>query len=167
MPQFDRDLIAKRIKSIRIQQNLSQEKFGQLFTPPVNKSVVSRWESGGSLPSEENLITLANIANVTIDSIYRTDKFQSQFSGRNLKMKRKALDLSKKDLAKLVDLTKDDIKAIEAGESDPDDELLHRFHDELVTNLNDFKSDKKLSQEDITGRLNRIEEKLNYIIEHL
>lgn len=167
MSRFDRDLTAKRIKSIRTQKGLSQEKFGQLFTPPINKSIVSRWESGSNLPSEEHLIALSEIGHVTIDSLYRTQDFQDEFTGENLKRKRQNLNLSKKVLGKLVGVSKKDIKKIEQEDDVPDDELAHKLYDELVTHQNDFKSTEELSNQEISDQLNRIEEKLNYIIANL
>lgn len=56
----------QRVKEIRKKSGRSQEKFGQLFDPPAPKSVVSRWEHGGT-PNSNRLLQLANIGQVSTD----------------------------------------------------------------------------------------------------
>ncbi|GET14249.1 transcriptional regulator [Ligilactobacillus agilis] len=61
--------IGLRIKKIRKSQNKTLEEFGKLFSPPASKSIVSRWESGKSIPSVERLQKLSQIAKCSIDDI--------------------------------------------------------------------------------------------------
>lgn len=58
--------LGKRIKAIRKKLGKNQEEFGAMFTPPAPKSVVSRWEHGGS-PNKKRLAEIADIGNVSVD----------------------------------------------------------------------------------------------------
>lgn len=60
--------IGKRIKALRTQKGMTMQKFGELFDPPASKSIVSRWESGKSVPSNERIKTISN--NLKISTQY-------------------------------------------------------------------------------------------------
>lgn len=60
-------IIGSRIKEIRLQSGLTLEKFGKLFSPPVDKSLVSRWEKGINLPNNDRIKRIAEIGKVSID----------------------------------------------------------------------------------------------------
>lgn len=59
--------IGKRIKEIRNENELSQEKFGKLLS--VSQDTVSLWENGKSIPTTEILIALATQFDVSVDYI--------------------------------------------------------------------------------------------------
>ena len=59
--------IGKRIKEIRLEQGLSQEKFGKILS--VSQDTVSLWEKGKSLPVTELLIAIATKFDVSVDYI--------------------------------------------------------------------------------------------------
>ena len=59
--------IGKRIKEIRIEKNLSQQKFGALLS--VSQDTVSLWENGKSVPTAEFLIAIAKQFDVSVDYI--------------------------------------------------------------------------------------------------
>ena len=59
--------IGKRIKEIRIEHGLSQQKFGALLS--VSQDTVSLWEKGKSVPTTEFLIALAKQFEVSVDYI--------------------------------------------------------------------------------------------------
>ena len=59
--------IGKRIKEIRLEQGLSQEKFGKILS--VSQDTVSLWEKGKSLPMTELLIAIATKFDVSVDYI--------------------------------------------------------------------------------------------------
>lgn len=61
----DNLMVAQRIKSIRRSNRLTMEQFGELFG--ANKSVVQRWESAHSMPSNKRLKQIAEYAGVTVD----------------------------------------------------------------------------------------------------
>ena len=59
--------IGKRIKEIRTDNGLSQEKFGQTLS--VSQDTISLWEKGKSVPTTEFLIAIARQFNVSVDYI--------------------------------------------------------------------------------------------------
>ena len=59
--------IGKRIKEIRTENGLSQEKFGALLS--VSQDTVSLWEKGKSIPTAEFLIAMAVQFDVSVDYI--------------------------------------------------------------------------------------------------
>lgn len=61
------DCIANRIKEIRQEQGLSQQKFGEALS--VSQDTVSLWEKGKSLPTTEFIIAIAKTFNVSADYI--------------------------------------------------------------------------------------------------
>lgn len=59
--------IGKRVKEIRIEHGLSQQKFGELLS--VSQDTISLWENGKSLPTTEFLIAIAKQFDVSADYI--------------------------------------------------------------------------------------------------
>ena len=59
--------IGKRIKEIRIENKLSQQKFGEILS--VSQDTISLWEKGKSAPTTEFLIEIAVIFKVSVDYI--------------------------------------------------------------------------------------------------
>jgi len=64
---MDMEQIGKRIKEIRTEQGLSQQKFGELLS--VSQDTVSLWENGKSVPTPEILIAIATQFEVSVDYI--------------------------------------------------------------------------------------------------
>lgn len=61
------NIIGKRIKEIRTEKNLSQEKFGNMLS--VSQDTISLWEKGKSVPTTEFLIAIAKTFDVSVDYI--------------------------------------------------------------------------------------------------
>ena len=59
--------IGKRIKEIRTDNGLSQQKFGAVLA--VSQDTVSLWEKGKSVPTTEFLIAIAKQFDVSTDYI--------------------------------------------------------------------------------------------------
>ena len=59
--------IGGRIKQIRIAKGLTMEEFGKIFDPPANKSLVSKWENGKSLPNNDRLKKITEIGNISME----------------------------------------------------------------------------------------------------
>ena len=59
--------IAERIKELRVENGLSQQKLGMELS--VSQDTISLWENGKSLPSVELLIAIAKYFNVSTDYI--------------------------------------------------------------------------------------------------
>ncbi|MFI3617005.1 helix-turn-helix domain-containing protein [Enterococcus avium] len=55
MNAAEKSEIGKRIKAIRTKHGMTLEKFGEIFEPTASKSIVSRWESGKSVPSNDRI----------------------------------------------------------------------------------------------------------------
>lgn len=61
--------LANRIKLIRLSKGLSQEQFGELFSPVAARSIVSRWESGNSVPNAERLKKIASLGGISVEEL--------------------------------------------------------------------------------------------------
>ena len=59
--------IGKRIKEIRVEHGLSQQKFGELLS--VSQDTVSLWEKGKSVPTTEFLVAISQQFDVSTDYI--------------------------------------------------------------------------------------------------
>ena len=59
--------VGKRIKEIRVESGLSQERFGNALS--VSQDTVSLWEKGKSVPTAEYLIAIAKQFDVSADYI--------------------------------------------------------------------------------------------------
>lgn len=59
--------IGNRIKEIRLEHGLSQQKFGELLS--VSQDTVSLWEKGKSVPVTELLIEIAIKFDLSVDYI--------------------------------------------------------------------------------------------------
>lgn len=57
----------KRIKHFRINQDLTQEQFGELFG--VSKAVVNNWEHNRNRPNKNNLKKIADYTGTTPDDL--------------------------------------------------------------------------------------------------
>lgn len=66
--------LGKNIQKLRKENNLSQEQLAQKCN--VSRQTISRWESDEVLPDTNNLITLAKLFNVTLDSMVFDDNQQ-------------------------------------------------------------------------------------------
>lgn len=61
------DMVGERIKEIRIDNKLSQTKFGEMLN--VSQDTVSLWEKGKSYPSVEFLYKICLLFDVSADYI--------------------------------------------------------------------------------------------------
>ena len=59
--------IGKRIKEIRVEHGLSQQRFGELLS--VSQDTVSLWEKGKSVPTTEFLVAISQRFDVSTDYI--------------------------------------------------------------------------------------------------
>lgn len=66
--------LGKNIQKLRKENKLSQEQLGQKCN--VSRQTISRWESDEVLPDTNNLITLAKLFNVSLDSIVFDDEHE-------------------------------------------------------------------------------------------
>lgn len=66
--------IGYSIKLIRKQLGLTMEEFGKKFDPVASESIVSRWESGVSIPNNRRLKRIADLGNVTVADLIFDNK---------------------------------------------------------------------------------------------
>lgn len=66
--------IGERINLVRKNLGLTMEEFGELFSPPANKSNVSRWEKDKALPNNERLKEIAKIGNISVEELIYGDE---------------------------------------------------------------------------------------------
>ena len=50
------------------------EEFGELFDPPANKSIVSRWEKDVSVPNNRRMKRIAELGGVTVADLIIDNK---------------------------------------------------------------------------------------------
>jgi len=118
--KIDKNLIARNIKNTRLENGLNQEDFGKLFTPHADKSIVSRWERGKSVPSAERLKIIAKKANMSVRYFTTGKKMYS-------------------------DLTSDEKKELENEAKKYMQKEIDRKNQELYDSLSDEKSVTDLS----------------------
>lgn len=92
--------IGSRIKQVRLKNGKSQEDFGSLFDPPVNKTSVSRWESGKTLPTSKRLQKIAELGGVSVEYLINGVKLNVN-DFLNLVDKALNTPLNKKDYQRL------------------------------------------------------------------
>lgn len=63
--------LGEKIKSARKRCALSQEQLAQKLC--VSRSAVAKWETGKGMPDVENLVQLARLLNVSVDSLLSED----------------------------------------------------------------------------------------------
>ena len=65
--QIDKKAVGRRIRHIRFYKSLTLEGFGKLFG--ADKSNVSRWEAGVSLPNKERIKDICKVADITVSEL--------------------------------------------------------------------------------------------------
>lgn len=65
--EYNKKIIGKRIRTIRLEKGMTLEEFGKLFK--ATKSIVYRWENGTSLPNPERLKAIAKIGDTTVEEL--------------------------------------------------------------------------------------------------
>lgn len=63
----DVSTLSERIRSKRIEMNMTQEYVAEKIG--VSRQAISKWESGKSSPSTSNLISIANLFNISVDDL--------------------------------------------------------------------------------------------------
>lgn len=97
--KFDNQAIGQRIKNIRLEQKLTQEEFGKLFTPPAARPVVVNWEKGNYKPQKERLNKIAEMGNTTVEYLLtgvdpisgKTDRYYSEVPKKKFILKKSGI----------------------------------------------------------------------------
>jgi transcriptional regulator with XRE-family HTH domain len=61
--------LGDRIKRIRLSKGLNQSQFGESFEPAAARSIVSRWESGKSVPNAKRLRKIAELGGISVSEL--------------------------------------------------------------------------------------------------
>lgn len=69
MGEVNKKEVGQRIRGIRASLGETAEKFGERFDPVANRGLVSAWENGRYLPNNERLVTIADIADISVDEL--------------------------------------------------------------------------------------------------
>lgn len=68
---MENNKFGKILKELRISKNLTQSELGKQLN--CSYAAIAKWEAGTRDPSIDNLINLAKLFNVTIDSLVGMD----------------------------------------------------------------------------------------------
>lgn len=63
--------ISEKIKQIRNNEKLTQEQFAEKIS--VSRNAVAKWETNRGYPDIQNLITISEIFNISLDELIRED----------------------------------------------------------------------------------------------
>ena len=103
--EYNKKIIGKRIRTIRLEKGMTLEEFGKLFK--ATKSIVYRWENGTSLPNPERLKAIAKIGDTTVEELINVDIDYQNFKKLLIE---KDPDIKKLILSKLSDLPYENYK---------------------------------------------------------
>lgn len=88
--------VGNRIGSLRKERNMSQEDLASIVH--VSRQTVSKWETGDSLPDVYNAVALANLFNVSLDTLimgsrtrYTSSSYMVEIKDKRQKMNVKAM----------------------------------------------------------------------------
>ncbi|CAD5902399.1 helix-turn-helix domain-containing protein [Carnobacterium maltaromaticum] len=115
--------IGERIKTIRLSLGLSMEEFGKLFTPNVDKSLISRWEKEVNLPNNERIKRIAEIGKVSIDYL----KNGELTAGKIIKNWRLESKLSNPKFSILIGISKGYLSQLENDLVLPNHDLIRKI----------------------------------------
>lgn len=65
--EVDKKKLGQKIRSIRINNGLTMEEFGDLFG--TSKGTVNNWEKGRNSPNKRNIKKIANLAGIDVDDL--------------------------------------------------------------------------------------------------
>lgn len=74
MTDINKKDVGNRIKIFRKELGLSMKEFGSRLDSKASDSIVSRWERGISLPSNDRLKNIANLANISVEELLYGDE---------------------------------------------------------------------------------------------
>lgn len=82
---------ARRIlKKLRTENNLSQEKLGEKLG--ISRQSISKWEQGNAVPNIENIMKLAKLYNVSVDSILNGEEDKKEETAKQENAPEKSIE---------------------------------------------------------------------------
>lgn len=92
-------MLGHNLKTFRVKNNYSQCDIAKILN--VTNQTISNWEKGKRLPDIDTLVTLANLYNITLDTLTGSDKRSSSIEVLNI-----VSNLSDEKKDKLLDFLK-------------------------------------------------------------
>lgn len=86
------------LKKLRIENNLSQEKLGEKLG--LSRQSVSKWEQGNAVPDIENIMKLAKLYNVSVDSILNGEEDKKEEAASQKKESESSLKATDENIKK-------------------------------------------------------------------
>lgn len=138
--EVDKKLFGKRLKALRLEKGMTLEEFGNKVVNS-NKSVVSKWENGVSLPNPERLRIIAEYFDTTVEELLEP---QPIFKNR-IKQLRNEQNISLEQLSEALNVSLDSLNKYEKGKSYPQLGLIKEIADyfKVSENYLTFYSDIK------------------------
>lgn len=102
--------LAKRIKQLREEKQLTQEQFGKIFG--IVKSTVSLYESGKSTPDDELKKRIAEYFNVSLDYLMGVSDIRNPYKEEDEKLSdldKFLLELKKKAIERGIEFNEDSV----------------------------------------------------------
>lgn len=164
-----------RLKALRKKHKMTQKQLAQALG--IDNSSICKYETGDVLPSNDVLIKMAELFNVSTDYILDRsgvpvpDEPPSTFSER-LKALRQREGLSQAELAKHLNMSQQGVAQWETGKSEPSIEMLAKiaafFHTttDFLTGLNDRSikkapAEKSTDAQEVSAQLTQLFEDLS------
>lgn len=140
-----------RLYDLREEKNISQTELANILK--VDRSLISKWESGKEIITLEHLNTICNFYKVSMDFVlclsYKKQcepynkKLNKQIIGNNIKQIRINNNITNRELAEILNTTSSTISAYENGKT----MILTAFAIELCKKFN-------ISLDELVGRIN-------------
>ncbi len=127
----EQNSLSARLSEYRKNKGLSQSEVAELVG--VSRQAVGKWEKGDALPSCENILTLAKIYKITLETLLTGAEFEGKPSvtglfgktvGERITYLRNTLAISQGELALALSVSRQSVSKWERGDSQPDIEKL-------------------------------------------
>ncbi|PGA92165.1 helix-turn-helix domain-containing protein [Bacillus toyonensis] len=87
-------MFGQRLKALRLEKGMTQQQLADVLE--IEKSNISRFESGKQSPSSDNRIKMAKLFNVSVDYMLGLSEHKTLNQEKSVKISKEAADLMKK-----------------------------------------------------------------------
>lgn len=81
-----REHMSEKIRQLRQKKNISQADLGKMLSNPKRGGTVSSWETGRTLPDEDDLLDLCEIFGVEISYFYPGRKDDNELTDEEIEL---------------------------------------------------------------------------------
>lgn len=152
---------AQRFKELRLDQNCTQDKLAETFF--LNKSSISRYESGKQIPETPMLSEFASYFGVSLDYLMGRTDIKNDI-GNRLRQLRTQSGLTQKEVAYRIGINNKTLSGYENNVSTPDPEtlqMLAKFYNSSTDYLISGEGTRNENKDNVTTDLNT--QTLNYL----